>query len=145
MLLVEPFLLCLTLYTYSLNIKGRSEERHSMELTAYQITAAHRKNEDCTIEQKVILPLCSGETPPRVLCSTLGPQHKKDRNLLKQVQRRAMKMIRGQQHLSYADRLRVGVVQPREGKGLGTPYSSLQYLKGDLQETWGGTLCQGVE
>lgn len=145
MLLVEPFLLCLTLYTYSLNIKGRSEERHSMKLTAYQITAARRKNEDCTIEQKVILSLCSGETPPRVLCSTLGPQHKKDRNLLKQVQRRAMKMIRGQQHLSYADRLRVGVVQPREGKGLGTPYSSLQYLKGDLQETWGGTLCQGVE
>lgn len=145
MLLVEPFLLCLTLYTYSLNIKGRSEERHSMKLTAYQITAARRKNEDCTIEQKVILSLCSGETPPRVLCSTLGPQHKKDRNLLKQVQRRAVKMIRGQQHLSYADRLRVGVVQPREGKALGTPYSSLQYLKGDLQETWGGTLCQGVE
>ena len=35
-----------------------------------------------------------------------GPQHKKDVALLEQVQRRAMKMIRGLEHLSYKDRLR---------------------------------------
>ena len=35
-----------------------------------------------------------------------GPQHKKDELLLEQVQRRATKMIRGLEHLSYKDRLR---------------------------------------
>ncbi|PKU37452.1 hypothetical protein llap_12245 [Limosa lapponica baueri] len=35
-----------------------------------------------------------------------SPQHKKDVNLLEQVQRKAMKMIRGLEHLSYEDRLR---------------------------------------
>lgn len=35
-----------------------------------------------------------------------GPQHKKDAELLEQVHRRAKKMIRGMEHLSYGDRLR---------------------------------------
>jgi len=35
-----------------------------------------------------------------------GPQHRKDMELLKQVQRRATEMIRGLEHLSYEERLR---------------------------------------
>jgi len=35
-----------------------------------------------------------------------GPQHKKDADLLGQVQRGATKMIRGLEHLSYEERLR---------------------------------------
>ncbi|KAK4806762.1 hypothetical protein QYF61_005558 [Mycteria americana] len=35
-----------------------------------------------------------------------GPQHKKDMDLLKRVQRRAMKMIKGLEHLPYEERLR---------------------------------------
>jgi len=37
-----------------------------------------------------------------------SPQHKKAVELLKQVQRRATKMIRGLEHLPYEDRLREG-------------------------------------
>ena len=35
-----------------------------------------------------------------------GPQHRKDGELLERVQRRATKMIRGLEHLSYEDKLR---------------------------------------
>jgi len=39
--------------------------------------------------------------------STHGsPQHRKDTDLLEQVRRRATKMIRGMEHLSYEERLR---------------------------------------
>ena len=54
-----------------------------------------------------ILPLCSGETPPLQYCVQLwDPQHKKDMDLLEQVQGRATKMVRGLTNLSYEDRLR---------------------------------------
>jgi len=42
-----------------------------------------------------ILPLCSAETPPGVVCPSLETQHSKGMDLLEQVQRRATKMIKG--------------------------------------------------
>jgi len=39
-------------------------------------------------------------------------------------------MDRGMDHLSYEDRLRVGVVQPGEEKAAGRPSYGLQYVKG---------------
>ncbi|KAK4828981.1 hypothetical protein QYF61_001637 [Mycteria americana] len=85
-------------------------------------------------EREVILPLYSTLVRPHLeYCVQLwSPQHKKDMELLEWVQRRATKMIQGLEHLSYEDKLRVGVVQPGEEKAVGRPYSSLPVLKGGL-------------
>jgi len=57
--------------------------------------------------------VCSQPRRPTLVTSYLGSciqlwrhQHKKDMELLEQVQRRAMKMIQGLEYLSYEERLR---------------------------------------
>ncbi|KAK4821984.1 hypothetical protein QYF61_006232 [Mycteria americana] len=84
--------------------------------------------------REVILPLYSALVRPHLeYCIQLwSPQHRKDMDLLEQVQRRATKMSRGMEHLSYEERLRAGVVQPGEEKALGRPYCGLSVLKGGL-------------
>ncbi|KAK4816074.1 hypothetical protein QYF61_011298 [Mycteria americana] len=90
--------------------------------------------------REVILPLYAALVRPQLeYCIQLwGPQHRKDMELLERVQRRAMKMMKGLEHLCYEERLgELGLfIQPGEKKALGRLYCSCSVLKGGIQERW---------
>jgi len=96
-------------------------------------------------EKEVVLHLYSALVRPDLdSCIQLwGPQHKKDMEVLERVQRRATKMIRGLEYLSYEDRLReLGLFILEKKRLWGDLIAAFQYLKGAYKKDGEGLFAR---
>ena len=79
-------------------------------------------------ERKLIVPLY-------LAVQAWGPQYKKNIELLERVQKRATKMIRGLEHLSYEERLReLGLFSLEKRRLWGNLITAFQYLMGGYKQ-----------
>jgi len=72
-----------------------------------------------------------------------SPQHRKDMDLLEQVQRMVTRMIQGLEHLSYEERLReLGLFSLEKRRLWGDLTAAFQYLKGACKKAGEGLLTR---